>query len=128
MRLRIQRLSDIPPLLASYVGREQLRGELGLRLWPVVAPIASAYRRTVLRHTPVVVVVGSQGKSSSVRAVRAALGDDPRCWVDSNAGAEVAFDLLRGRPGQACLRRVSRSSTPTTRTCSGWASGLGRRP
>lgn len=52
----------------------------------------------MLSRTPVVVVVGSQGKSSTARALRAALGLDWRSWVDSNAGAEVAVNLLRGRP------------------------------
>lgn len=103
MRLRIQTLRDIPPLLASYAGRERLLNEAGLRLWPVVAPLAQGYRRTVLRQTPVVVVVGSQGKSTTVRALYGALGLDSHAWVDSNAGAEIALNLFRGRPSDKAL-------------------------
>src|SRR5262245_29553829 len=85
-------------MLFSHAGRDQLVNEAGLRLWPVVAPLARAYRRLVLRTTPVVVVVGSQGKSTTTRAIAAAIGDDPASWVDRNAGAEIAANLVRGRP------------------------------
>jgi UDP-N-acetylmuramoyl-tripeptide--D-alanyl-D-alanine ligase len=98
VRLRVQRIGEIPLLLCSYAGRQQLAGEIGLRLWPVVAPLARGYRRTVLARTPVIVAVGSQGKSTTVRALYAALGLDVSSWVDSNAGAEIAVSLLRGRP------------------------------
>lgn len=97
MRLRIQ-LRDVVPLLRDPAGRRQLFEETQFRLWPLIAPIAQLHRRTLLARTPVVVVVGSQGKSTSVRAVRAALGFTPSTWVEANAGAEVAVQLLRGRP------------------------------
>jgi UDP-N-acetylmuramoyl-tripeptide--D-alanyl-D-alanine ligase len=103
VRLRIRSLRDIPPLLASYAGRERIISEAGLRLWPFVAPLAQGYRRTVLGRTPVVVVVGSQGKSTTVRALYGALGLDPHAWVDSNAGAEIAFNLFRGRPSDKAV-------------------------
>src|SRR5690348_11411949 len=90
-------------MLRSYRGRTQLKNEANLRLWPVVAPLAEAYRRTILRDTPVVVVVGSQGKSTTVRAVSAALGFDSEAWVDANCGAEVAVGLLRGRPSDKAV-------------------------
>jgi UDP-N-acetylmuramoyl-tripeptide--D-alanyl-D-alanine ligase len=98
VRLRIQHVREIPALLATYPGRQQLFNEAQFRLWPIAAKVARAYRRTALARTPVVVVVGSQGKSTTVRAVRVALGLDPHGWVDENAGAEVAMRLLRGRP------------------------------
>lgn len=63
-----------------------------------MAPVAEGYRRTVLNRTPVVAVVGSQGKSTTVRAIQAALGFDWRAWIDENCGAELAVRLLRGRP------------------------------
>lgn len=69
-----------------------------LRFWPAVAPFVDGYRRTVLRRTPLVAVVGSQGKSTTVRAIRAALGLEPHRWLDYNAGVEVALNVFHARP------------------------------
>lgn len=106
MRLRIQGLSDIPPLLRSHAGREKLRGEASLHLWPIVAPLARVYRQVVLRDTPVIAVVGSQGKSTTVRALYAALGLDVESWQDENCGAEIASGLVRGKRGEPVVLEI----------------------
>jgi UDP-N-acetylmuramoyl-tripeptide--D-alanyl-D-alanine ligase len=56
------------------------------------------YRRTVLRRTPVVAVVGSQGKSTTVHALYAALDLKPHPLIEYNAGVEVLFNVARGLP------------------------------
>ncbi len=96
--LSIRRLRDITALLATPVGRRQVALEASLRLWPAVAPLVQAYRAVAFARTPVVVVVGSQGKSTTVRAVRAALGLPGHRWVDFNAGTEIAVNLALSPP------------------------------
>lgn len=106
MRLRIQGLSEVPPLLRSYPGRQKLRGEANLRLWPIVAPLVRVYRQTVLRDTPVIAVIGSQGKSTTARAIQAALGFDVEAWRDANCGAEIASELVGGKRGEPIVLEV----------------------
>lgn len=77
--------------------------EATLRFWPAIAPLVQVYRRTALSRTPVVVVVGSQGKSTTVRALHAALGLEPHPFMDYNAGVEVALNVFRARPGQRAV-------------------------
>jgi UDP-N-acetylmuramoyl-tripeptide--D-alanyl-D-alanine ligase len=103
VRLRLQRVREVPALLRSRPGRYRLLEEAGLRLWPVLAPLVQGYRRAVFGRTPVVVVVGSQGKSTTVRALHGALGLEPHRWTDFNAGAEVALNVVLGRPWQRAL-------------------------
>jgi UDP-N-acetylmuramoyl-tripeptide--D-alanyl-D-alanine ligase len=76
--------------------------ELALRSWPAIAPLVRGYRTAILRGTPVVVVVGSQGKSTTARALCAALELPLRRWLDLNAGAEIALNLFTSSP----LRRA----------------------
>jgi UDP-N-acetylmuramoyl-tripeptide--D-alanyl-D-alanine ligase len=103
VRLRIQSLAEIPLLLRTHAGRYRLLGEATLRFWPAVAPIVQGYRRTVLAGTPVIAVVGSQGKSTTVHALHAALGLTPHPLMDHNAGAEIAFNVFRARPWQKAV-------------------------
>jgi UDP-N-acetylmuramoyl-tripeptide--D-alanyl-D-alanine ligase len=103
VRLRIRKLEQIPALLRSYTGRRELLNEATLRLWPALAPLVLGYRSTVLSRTPVVAVVGSQGKSTTVHALHAALGLEPHPLMDYNAGAEVALNVFRARPWQPAV-------------------------
>jgi len=59
---------------------------------------AALVRRTVCRHARVIVVVGTYGKTTTTRAIRAALGLPPSPWVEANANcvALVPLALLRG--------------------------------
>jgi len=60
--------------------------------------ISYLYRRTVIRKTRIVTVVGSFGKSTTVRSVLKALGGDVHKAFDLNAYSSVARALLRTRP------------------------------
>ena len=61
--------------------------------------LASVYRRTLARNTQVVAVVGSFGKTTTARAVSAALGVPSLTYDDWNAGVALADAILRIRPG-----------------------------
>jgi len=77
-------------------GRWYYRLALSWALWPALGALAALWRRTVLRHTPVVAVVGSHGKTTTRFAIAAALGQPPP-RDGENSWSYVAFDLLRGR-------------------------------
>lgn len=76
-----------------------------MRAWPVLRPLASAYRTTALRDCHLVAVTGTYGKSTTVRAVHAALGIplDPFFW--RNAAGYLPKNLLSipRRQPHACL-------------------------
>ncbi len=64
----------------------------------VLAWLASAYRRTGLRRTRIVVTVGSLGKTTTRSAVHAALGCADRKFGYSNYGSSLYLNQLRIRP------------------------------
>ncbi|HEX8013144.1 MAG TPA: UDP-N-acetylmuramoyl-tripeptide--D-alanyl-D-alanine ligase [Casimicrobiaceae bacterium] len=88
-------------MLQTPIGRWKLRQGVGYRLWPVTSLLARAYRRAVLRHTRVIAVVGSFGKSTTARAVSAVLNVPEHPGMLLNSWGEVASALLRVRPSQA---------------------------
>jgi len=93
------RLAEIVCRLGSAPGRKRLLLGAFFHAWPIFFPIAHAYRRTIIRRTRIVAVVGSFGKTTTARAVSAALGlprDPYRGW---NSGGFLAAGLLRIRPG-----------------------------
>jgi len=91
------RLSDIPDLLRSPIGRFQLLVSVYLTLWPVLSRLAILYRRTFARRTRVVTVVGSFGKTTTTRALATILGASP--WDgDGNALTSVAMAVFGIRP------------------------------
>lgn len=61
--------------------------------------LARLYRRTLIADTRLAVVVGSLGKTTTARALHAALACPPRGFCYSNYGAALAGNLLRVRPG-----------------------------
>jgi UDP-N-acetylmuramoyl-tripeptide--D-alanyl-D-alanine ligase len=67
------------------------------RAWPVLASLARLHRASGARRTRVVAVVGSFGKTTTSRAVAAALGRDPDRLKD-NYASFVAAALLSIRP------------------------------
>lgn len=91
----LYRLRDVPAMLATPGGRAQVKGGALFRLWPLLSRLAEFYRRTVVRRTRVVVVVGSFGKSTTTRAVAAALRLPEHPHMLSNAFTAVALALLR---------------------------------
>jgi UDP-N-acetylmuramoyl-tripeptide--D-alanyl-D-alanine ligase len=98
------RWRDIPDLFVTPAGRTQLREGVNYRLWPVTSRLAAIHRRTVVRRTRVVAVVGSSGKSTTARAVSAGLGIPTSVRIQNNAWSAVSYAVLRIRPGQ--LRAV----------------------
>jgi len=80
-------------------GRQRLRLSAYARLAPAVRAAAVAHRRTLVRRTRVVAVVGSFGKTTAARAVAAALGLPVSRYGSRNSGVAVAAAALRIRPG-----------------------------
>lgn len=63
-------------------------------MWPVSRRLATAYRATLIRNTRIVAVVGSYGKTTTTRAVAAALGNLTKLRP-GNSRAYVAHALLQ---------------------------------
>lgn len=95
------RFRDLPRMLATPGGRLQVRDGIAYNLYPLLSRLAHAWRRTVVRRTRVVAVVGSFGKSTTLRAVSAALGVAIHPRALYNAFTSLASAVLRVRPGQA---------------------------
>jgi UDP-N-acetylmuramoyl-tripeptide--D-alanyl-D-alanine ligase len=87
-------------LLRSRTGRKEFGFVLLHYSLPVTSRVARLYRRLFLRKTHVVAVVGSLGKTTTTRAVMAALGGGPDPKVEWNAGATVPLCLFAIRPSQ----------------------------
>ncbi|MGH8713345.1 MAG: Mur ligase family protein [Casimicrobiaceae bacterium] len=94
------RLRDIPEMLATPAGRIHIRYGIAYRLWPLLSPLARAYRRTLVRSTRVIAVTGSFGKSTTTRAIAAALDLPLHHAALFNSWQWLAFAVLRIRPGQ----------------------------
>jgi UDP-N-acetylmuramoyl-tripeptide--D-alanyl-D-alanine ligase len=97
-----RRLRRLRWLLGTWPGRLELRRRQSRRWWPIAAALAGAYRRTLARRVKVVVVVGSVGKTTTTRAVAAALGAPVSvgALLNANSYASVAGALLSVRPWQ----------------------------
>jgi UDP-N-acetylmuramoyl-tripeptide--D-alanyl-D-alanine ligase len=93
------KVSDIFPFLRTPVGRFQLKESLFQICWPVLALFANLYRRHVVAKTRVIAVVGSLGKTTTMRAVATALGCTIHGLASRNFRSFVAAAVLRIRPG-----------------------------
>lgn len=98
MKLMWDRLRDIADLLRTPVGRNRLHGLLLHYAWPLTSRLARIYRRTVLRRTRIIVVVGSYGKTTTSRSVTAALGERVRRTFTGNHKGPVASAILHMLP------------------------------
>lgn len=94
------RRRDVMWLVRSAPGRLELRRRYSRKLWPLTSRIARLYRRTVARRTTLVVVVGSVGKTTTMRAVSTTLGLPIGALAGSNSHSAVAGALLGIRPWQ----------------------------
>jgi UDP-N-acetylmuramoyl-tripeptide--D-alanyl-D-alanine ligase len=92
-------LSDLPGLLRTPLGRLLFVRGVRYRAWPLYATVAAVYRRTLVRRTRFVAVVGSFGKSTTARATMAALGGDPSRVSERNAWTSIAQNMLGVRRG-----------------------------
>lgn len=89
-------------LIRSQPGRLELRRRYMSRLWPVIVPIARTYRVTLGRRARIVAVVGSVGKTTTMRSVSAVLGlpVSRGALLNANSYAPVARTILGIRPWQ----------------------------
>jgi UDP-N-acetylmuramoyl-tripeptide--D-alanyl-D-alanine ligase len=94
------RPKDVPELLRTAGGRRQIRDGLLFRLWPALSRLALFHRRTIARRVRVVAVTGSYGKSTTARAIAAALGAPMHPAMSHNAWTSLARAVLRIRPWQ----------------------------
>ena len=94
------RLKDVPAMLETPAGRRQISDGVAFRLWPLMSRLAWLHRRTVARKTRIVAVVGSFGKSTTTRAVAAALDAPGLKSLTGNAWTSVAMAVLRIRASQ----------------------------
>jgi UDP-N-acetylmuramyl pentapeptide synthase len=89
---------DIPSLLRTAAGRRHLWIAILRRLWPLLQRLAMIYRRMALRHTCLVVVIGSFGKTTTARAVSVALGGGDQDVNSHNFKSGVATAVLKIPP------------------------------
>jgi UDP-N-acetylmuramoyl-tripeptide--D-alanyl-D-alanine ligase len=83
-------------LLRTAKGRRELRSLLRSASWPLLRPLAWLHRRALARRRTVVAVTGTFGKTTTARAIAAALGVDR--VPGANFRAALALGLLRAGP------------------------------
>ena len=96
----LYRLRDVPAMLRTPGGRRQFGDGVLFRLWPALSRLAWLHRSTSARRARAVAVTGSYGKSTTVRAIAAALGAPTHRAMSHNAWTSVARAVLRIRPWQ----------------------------
>jgi UDP-N-acetylmuramoyl-tripeptide--D-alanyl-D-alanine ligase len=94
------KLKDIPKVLFSPIGPQLLRRTLILKLWPILIPAAGLFRRFILRKTLITTVIGSFGKTTTTRVLKAALFREPNPQTNANPDSFVALGLLSTRPNK----------------------------
>lgn len=87
-------LRDLPALLLSPMGRLALIGAVVHRMRRPLLRVAGMRRRT-LRHAQIVAVTGTYGKTTTVRAISAALGLPVQDGGRRSAAGFLALDLMR---------------------------------
>jgi UDP-N-acetylmuramyl pentapeptide synthase len=86
----------IRELMKTPIGRRRILRGIVLRFLVLLWPIVETLRRTALYRAKVIAVVGSYGKTTTTRAVMAALGLPAERHVGWNAGVSLLANLLRG--------------------------------
>ena len=79
-------------------GRDRLRNSLYRRVPRLTQHLAGLHRRTLARKAHLVAVVGSFGKTTATRAIKAALGIDDTRLLFGNTRTGLSASLLRIRP------------------------------
>jgi UDP-N-acetylmuramyl pentapeptide synthase len=109
-------------LLWTPVGRQRLWVGASWLAWPLLGTLASLWRRTVLKRTKAIAIVGSYGKTTTTRAVARTLGvAEPSggrnswsflAWrvLRHSAGAPLVIEVGISRPGQ--MRAYARMLRP----------------
>lgn len=93
------RLRDTMAVLRTPIGRSQVLSGLYHQAWPVLSRAARLYRRTLLARTKVVAVVGTYGKTTTARAVTAALGRSLHPDIELNDRSFIPWSILRTESG-----------------------------
>ena len=94
------RLRDLPDLLRTPLGRMEFSNGVRHRLWPVLSLVAGWHRSRNLLDTRVVTVVGSFGKTTTTRAIVAALRCEMHQKVGLNCWNHLVDALLRVRSSE----------------------------
>ncbi len=94
----MQKIVRFFSLMHDSTGRSELVFKLYNFFWPLLRPVAWLYRRIFIRKTTIVVVVGSLGKTTTTRAIRAVLGLDNDNKFESNAFGAVARKVFQVKP------------------------------
>ncbi len=89
---------NIPSFLRTSAGRRHLWIAGLRRLWPLLQELATIYRRVALRHTCLVVVTGSFGKTTTARAISVALGGTDQDANSYNFKSGLARAVLKIPP------------------------------
>lgn len=92
-------LRDTHDLLRTPIGRAQCIRGLHRRAWPVLGRMAASYRRHLVQDTRIVAVVGSSGKTTTMRAATFSVGRRPHPDAERNAWDSLARAIFRIRPG-----------------------------
>ena len=87
-------LRDLPAILRSPFRRSIFGKGMWTAAWPLLRPLASLYRRTWLKRVRIAGVTGSFGKTTTCRALGAALGAPVDSWRESNHKSGIARRLL----------------------------------
>jgi UDP-N-acetylmuramyl pentapeptide synthase len=85
-------------LFRSRVGYSRIAQGMPFLTWPLLRHVARIYRVTAAGRVRIVAVVGSLGKTTTARAVDAALGLPVRPGTQRNAFSLIAMALLGIRP------------------------------
>lgn len=86
---------DVPALLRTPTGRSKFISGIWRKSWPLLSRLATLYRRSLIRNTCVITVVGSFGKTTTARAIAAALGARLRLRFGPNSTAARAVLHIR---------------------------------
>jgi UDP-N-acetylmuramoyl-tripeptide--D-alanyl-D-alanine ligase len=92
------RLSELPALLLTPIGRKQLRHGILIRTTPIHILAARLYRRFRLKNVKTVTVIGSFGKTTTTRCLFAALGMPENPRLEGNRGISLARNIRRIKP------------------------------
>jgi UDP-N-acetylmuramyl pentapeptide synthase len=92
------KLKELSAMMRTPVGRLKFLLGIGYKFWPVLSYLTMLYRRIFIPKKRVITVVGSFGKSTTMRAVIAALGSSSAETAYLNSYSMVALNLIASRP------------------------------
>jgi UDP-N-acetylmuramyl pentapeptide synthase len=94
------RLRDIPDLLRTPLGRKQILHGIYIRATPIFYWAAYLYRRTFIRKTRIIAIIGSFGKTTTTRCLLKLFEGRIHKRHGQNAGVSLARNILGIKPWQ----------------------------